>query len=58
MPFGKWKGRLLEDIPLEYLRWLLDTQPKSSWIWQGVAKEVAKRERKAEKTNDLFSRQE
>ena len=24
MPFGKWKGRHVDDVPLQYLRWCFE----------------------------------
>lgn len=48
MPFGKWKGRLLEDIPLDYLHWLRDNT-KSGFILDAVRKELARRKRKEDR---------
>ena len=28
LPFGKWKGFGIERVPLDYLRWLVETQEK------------------------------
>jgi hypothetical protein len=42
MPFGKYKGRRLADLPDDYLDWLLtiDLRP---FLRSAVAKEVARR---------------
>lgn len=34
MPWGKWKGRRMEDVPGDYLHWLIE----QSWVakWPGL----------------------
>ena len=31
MPFGKYKGRRMEDVPAAYLDWLIDQAWIDSW---------------------------
>ncbi|MBL8799665.1 MAG: DUF3820 family protein [Planctomycetia bacterium] len=43
MPFGKYAGELLEDIPDSYLLWLLSIELQP-WLHGAVAEEVRSRQ--------------
>jgi uncharacterized protein (DUF3820 family) len=34
MPFGKHKGKMIKDLPSDYLAWLSTTLEPSHWIRQ------------------------
>lgn len=36
MPFGKYKGLLLEDVPEDYLKWLLEGNKIKSFALRGA----------------------
>src|SRR5437868_2341388 len=40
MPFGRYKGVLLEDIPTSYLRWLLDEVDLRPFLREAVEREI------------------
>ncbi len=42
MPWGKYKGIHLDQIPLDYLRWLDDSQKLTPYLRRQVQKELAK----------------
>lgn len=46
MPFGKHKGRRLEDIPIQYLGWLHDECELDGWLREAVDAEWARRRRR------------
>lgn len=47
MPFGKYKGEALADVPTDYLGWLLDNvELRPPLHWQ-VVEELRRRERPA-----------
>lgn len=54
MPFGKHKGELLEDIPTDYLRWLLESCELRQDLEMEVENQLALREGKGvvRKTGD------
>jgi hypothetical protein len=43
MPFGKYKGRLLEDVPTSYLEWLADLPDLSARLHYAVEDELQDR---------------
>lgn len=53
MPFGKWKDRLLTEIPDDYLRWFMDKQGHG-WLKNAVEAELNRRAKKLEKDRDIF----
>jgi hypothetical protein len=44
MPFGKYKHHNLEDIPDDYLRWLLGTVDLAGWLLSAVRRELQARD--------------
>jgi hypothetical protein len=40
MPFGKYRGQLLEDVPTDYLEWLLDAFPLRPFLRRAVEREL------------------
>jgi len=36
MPFGKFKGRKMEDVPAQYLLWLYDQNPSDGPVTQYI----------------------
>ena len=46
MPFGKFKGRLLVDVPTDYLLWLTQVDLKP-WLKYAVERELASRNRES-----------
>lgn len=46
MPFGKWKGHPLPEVPLSYLKWLLrECDNLDPYLRSEVRREVSRRER-------------
>lgn len=44
LPFGKWRGRLLNDVPLSYLKWMLsECNAAEPWLVAAVRAEVSAR---------------
>jgi Putative quorum-sensing-regulated virulence factor len=43
MPFGKYQGRFMEEIPSSYLEWVL-TFAYSDWLIEGIKEELGKRD--------------
>ncbi len=43
MPFGKYKQKSLDEIPVGYLRWLLRECDLDAWLRAAVAAEVRRR---------------
>ena len=43
MPFGKHKGKLLSNVPLDYLHWLQGLADLSSWLREAVEAELEER---------------
>lgn len=31
MPFGKYKGELLENLPVDYIEWVLENVERLNW---------------------------
>jgi hypothetical protein len=47
MPFGKYKGEYLQDIPTDYLQWLWRTvEFRQDWLRRAVQEELEARERR------------
>jgi hypothetical protein len=44
MPFGKFKGRLLSELPDGYLLWLLDLPDLNPWLRRALEIEMARRD--------------
>lgn len=44
MPFGKHKGELLSEIPLEYLQWVISNLDISERLNDAIEDEFIKRE--------------
>jgi hypothetical protein len=44
MPFGKYKGRLLSELPDGYLLWLLDLPDLNPWLRRALESELARRD--------------
>jgi hypothetical protein len=42
MPFGKYKGRLIGDIPENYLEWFADNVKAKPFLAQAVAKALGR----------------
>ena len=42
MPFGKYKGKAIEDVPSDYLKWVLDEQRE---FMERASKELRRRTR-------------
>jgi len=40
MPFGKHKGELLEEIPSDYLRWVVDNVEGKDWLVDAAQEEL------------------
>lgn len=43
IPFGKYKGQSIEDIPNDYLKWFVDnvcTQDEYVWMEKPIIKEL------------------
>jgi hypothetical protein len=48
MPFGKYKGRPLNEVPMDYLRWLVrECSGLHSTLRQAVRQEIARRRGKS-----------
>ena len=49
IPFGKHKGKEIEEIPSDYLRWLIDQdfieEEKHAELYESIEEEIAIRER-------------
>src|SRR5262245_12427502 len=43
MPFGKWKGRSVSQIPTGYLQWLIQTCDLDYYLREAVRQELWKR---------------
>jgi Putative quorum-sensing-regulated virulence factor len=44
MPWGKWKGKLLDEVPASYLAWVLEeADSPSPWLVHAVQEELAER---------------
>jgi hypothetical protein len=44
MPFGKYEGQFMEEIPSSYLEWVL-TFAYSEWLKDGIEEELGQREK-------------
>jgi hypothetical protein len=44
MPFGKYKGHDLSEVPDEYLLWLTANIPLRDPLWSAIAAEITDRE--------------
>ena len=44
MPFGRYKGRLLSELPDSYLWWLLALPDLSSWLRRALESEADRRD--------------
>jgi len=42
MPFGKYKGRLISDIPKDYLEWFADNVKAKPFLAEAVAKALGR----------------
>ncbi len=43
MPFGKHKGKLLTEVPAEYLKWVLETvDDLAPWLEKGIEKALSR----------------
>jgi hypothetical protein len=44
MPFGRWKGVPVTDLPDDYLQWLVDEVDMQPWLDRAVRAEYASRQ--------------
>jgi hypothetical protein len=44
MPFGKFRGRDLRDVPDSYLEWLIDNLNLDGWLLTAVRRELQSRD--------------
>jgi len=44
MPFGKYKGELLCEVPTDYLTWVLDLSDLRDWLRKAIHAELDRRE--------------
>ncbi len=42
MPFGKYKGRLISDIPANYLEWFADNVKAKPFLAQAISKALGR----------------
>jgi putative quorum-sensing-regulated virulence factor len=54
MPFGKYKGRLIRDIPEDYLEWFADNVKAKPFLTEAVAKALG-RQGQAQKSKSVPS---
>lgn len=41
MPFGKYKGQLVRDVPRSYLAWLMrEAKPKQGWLLEAIKERI------------------
>ncbi len=45
MPYGKFKGKILSDIPSSYLKWFLDNVKQEDTLYIEIDKEYQFREK-------------
>jgi hypothetical protein len=43
MPFGKYKGRLISDVPQDYLEWFADNVKAKPFLAEAVAKALGRK---------------
>jgi hypothetical protein len=43
MPFGRYRGQLLSDVPTDYLRWCWRTCDLSPWLRHAIEGELTRR---------------
>jgi hypothetical protein len=55
MPFGKWRGHDLSEIPLNYLQWLWGNAELRGGLLEAVCYEIQSRQDEIERRQDSFA---
>lgn len=54
MSFGRYRGRLMHELPTSYLEWLVRTQPRGDEIGKAAAHELRLRGRDVERLGEIY----
>jgi hypothetical protein len=59
MPFGKYRGEPLSEIPADYLRWVLrEVDALEPWLGEGIRAELQRREQRGRASSPPPRRQQ